>query len=53
LICPVLGQPAARLLFTLTRAGTQLDPGTAAVIELLREIASLRPDGITAPAVSG
>jgi DNA-binding transcriptional LysR family regulator len=47
-ICPVLGQPAARVLFALTRAGTQLDPGTAAVIAMLGDVAAERPDGVVA-----
>lgn len=45
-ICPVLGQPASRMLFALLRAGTQLDPGTAAVLETLQTVAAERPDSI-------
>lgn len=44
-VCPVLGHPASRALFALTRAGTQLDPGTAVVVETLQRIAAERPDG--------
>lgn len=47
-ICPVLGQPAARMLFVLARAGTHLDPGTAAVVEVLQDIAEGRSDGVHA-----
>jgi len=39
-ICPVIGEPATRVLFALVGAGTQLDPGTAAVLETLQAIAA-------------
>lgn len=42
-ISPVLGQPASRVLFALVRAGTQLDPGIAAVLEKLQEVAAEVP----------
>lgn len=48
-ICPVLGRPASRVLFALARAGTQLDPATATVVEAMRAIAGDRPDGAAAP----
>jgi DNA-binding transcriptional LysR family regulator len=44
-ILPLSGEPAARVLFALVRAGTQLDPGTAAVLATLRKIAAERTDG--------
>ncbi|MBX3093615.1 MAG: LysR family transcriptional regulator [Cryobacterium sp.] len=49
-VCPVLGQPASRVLFALARAGTQLDPGTAVVVDTLRAVAAERLDGIAAGA---
>lgn len=37
--CPVIGSPAARVLFALTRAGREDDPGIAAVLRELRSVA--------------
>ena len=39
---PLLGEPAVRVLFALVRAGTQLDPGTAAVLAALHAVAARR-----------
>jgi DNA-binding transcriptional LysR family regulator len=41
-IRPLVGEPAARVLFALVRAGTQLDPGTAAVLATLQRVAAER-----------
>lgn len=49
-VLPVAGAPASRLLFALVRAGTETDPGTAAVLQALSVIAAVRPDGITGTA---
>ena len=46
-VLPVAGAPASRLLFALVRAGTEMDPGTHAVLEALNAVAADRPDGIT------
>ena len=46
-VLPVAGAPASRLLFALVRAGTEMDPGTHAVLEALSAVAAGRPDGIT------
>lgn len=46
---PLTGEPASRLFFALVRAGTQQDPGLAAVLEALRAVAVARPDGIAQP----
>ncbi len=48
-VLPVVGAPASRLLFALTRAGTDLDPATRATLEALNTVAAARPDGLTAP----
>ena len=48
-VLPVVGAPASRLLFALTRAGTDLDPATRATLEALSTVAAARPDGLTAP----
>ena len=45
-VCPVLGQPASRLLMALARAGGQADPGIAAMLAALRAVAADRPDGV-------
>jgi hypothetical protein len=45
----VVGAPASRLLFALTRAGTDLDPATRATLAALSTVAAARPDGLTAP----
>lgn len=45
-VLPVVGAPASRLLFALTRTGTDLDPGTHAALEALTAVAAARPDGI-------
>ena len=34
------GAPASRLLFALVRAGTEMDPGTHAVLEALSAVAA-------------
>jgi DNA-binding transcriptional LysR family regulator len=46
-VIPVVGAPATRLLFALTRAGTEQDPGTRAALEALEAVAAARPDGVT------
>jgi hypothetical protein len=48
---PLVGEPATRRFFALVRAGTQQDPGVAAVLAVLRDVAAARPDGVavTAP----
>lgn len=46
-VLPVAGAPATRLLFALTRAGTEQDPATRATLEALEAVAAARPDGIT------
>ncbi len=50
-ICPILGQPAARVLFVLVRAGRQFDPATSTVLDALQAIAAIRPDRIAPRAV--
>lgn len=45
---PLVGEPASRRFFALVRSGTQQDPGVAAVLAALREVATARPDGIAA-----
>jgi DNA-binding transcriptional LysR family regulator len=50
-IRPLAGEPATRLFFALVRAGTQQDPGVAAVLDVLRDVAAGRPDGV--PTVRG
>ena len=52
-VLPVAGAPASRLLFALVRAGTELDPGTRAVLDALSAVAAARPDGIVAAAAAG
>jgi DNA-binding transcriptional LysR family regulator len=53
-VLPVVGAPASRLLFALVRAGTELDPGTHAMLDALSAVAAARPDGIVpAPAATG
>ena len=47
-IRPLVGGPATRLFFALVRAGTQQDPGVAAVLDALRAVAAARPDGVVA-----
>jgi DNA-binding transcriptional LysR family regulator len=47
-VLPVVGAPASRQLFALVRAGTELDPGTRAVLEALGAVAAARPDGMVA-----
>jgi DNA-binding transcriptional LysR family regulator len=49
-VLPVVGAPASRLLYALVRAGTEQDPGTAAVLGALSAVAAERPDGIAAVA---
>ena len=39
-VLPVAGAPASRLLFALVRAGTEMDPGTHAVLEALSAVAA-------------
>jgi DNA-binding transcriptional LysR family regulator len=48
-VLPVAGAPASRLLFALVRAGTEMDPGTHAVLGALGAVAAERPDGIIRP----
>jgi DNA-binding transcriptional LysR family regulator len=43
---PLVGEPATRRFFALVRAGTQQDPGVAAVLAVLRDVAAARPDGV-------
>jgi DNA-binding transcriptional LysR family regulator len=45
-VLPVTGEPATRLLFALMRAGTETDPGTAAVLRALEAVAAA-PDGMS------
>ncbi len=45
-VLPVVGAPASRLLYALTRAGTEQDPGTRATLEALEAVAAARPDGL-------
>jgi DNA-binding transcriptional LysR family regulator len=47
-VLPVVGAPASRLLFALTRAGTDLDPATRTALEALSAVAATRSDGLTA-----
>jgi DNA-binding transcriptional LysR family regulator len=46
-VLPVAGAPASRLLYALTRAGTEQDPATRAMLEALAAVAAARPDGLT------
>jgi DNA-binding transcriptional LysR family regulator len=46
-VLPVAGDPAMRLLFALTRAGTEQDPATRVTLEALAAVATARPDGIS------
>jgi DNA-binding transcriptional LysR family regulator len=46
-VLPVAGAPATRLLFALTRAGTEQDPATRSTLEALEAVAAARPDGVT------
>jgi DNA-binding transcriptional LysR family regulator len=46
-VLPVAGAPASRLLYALTRAGTEQDPATRATLEALAAVAAARPDGLT------
>ena len=39
-VLPVAGAPASRLLFALVRAGTEMDPGTHAVLDALSAVAA-------------
>ena len=39
-VLPIAGAPASRLLFALTRAGTEQDPGTRATLDALGAVAS-------------
>jgi DNA-binding transcriptional LysR family regulator len=39
-VLPVAGAPASRLLFALTRAGTERDPGTRATLDALSAVAA-------------
>ena len=39
-VLPIVGAPASRLLFALTRAGTEQDPGTRATLDALSAVAS-------------
>jgi DNA-binding transcriptional LysR family regulator len=48
-VLPVVGAPATRLLYALTRAGTEQDPATRATLEALEAVAAARPDGVTSP----
>jgi DNA-binding transcriptional LysR family regulator len=41
-VCPVIGAPAARLIFAVVRAGAQADPTTAAVLAMLELVAADR-----------
>lgn len=41
--CPVVGSPAARVLSALVRAGAERDPGIAAVLDMLTQIAAQAP----------
>ena len=45
-VLPVVGAPASRLLYALTRAGTEQDPATRATLEALEAVAAARPDGL-------
>ncbi len=49
-ICPVVGAPASRRIYAAVRAGAQNDPGTAAVLTCLEEVARRRPDAVLATA---
>ena len=44
-VLPVAGTPPSRLLYALTRAGTEQDPATRAMLEALEAVAAARPDG--------
>src|SRR6201994_18284 len=39
-VLPIAGAPASRLLFALTRAGTEQDPGTRATLDALSAVAA-------------
>lgn len=41
---PVVGSPASRLIFALTRAGAHASPPAMAVLEMLVQVAAERPD---------
>ncbi|MDT7575821.1 MAG: hypothetical protein QOH17_2154 [Pseudonocardiales bacterium] len=43
-VCPLLGPPAARLLFAATRAGAESHPAVGAVLDALQSVAARRPD---------
>jgi DNA-binding transcriptional LysR family regulator len=47
-VCPVLGAPASRRIYAAVRAGAQHDPGTAAVLACLEDVARRRPDAVLA-----
>jgi DNA-binding transcriptional LysR family regulator len=47
-VCPVVGAPASRRIYAAVRAGAQNDPGTAAVLSCLEEVARRRPDAVLA-----
>jgi DNA-binding transcriptional LysR family regulator len=49
-ICPVVGAPASRRIYAAVRAGAQHDPGTAAVLTCLEEVARRRPDAVLSSA---
>ena len=51
-VLPVAGAPASRLMYALVRAGTETDPGTAAVLGALRAVAAARSDGVMAPSAA-
>ena len=44
-VLPVAGRPASRRLYALVRAGTETDPGIAAVLGALQAAAAERSDG--------
>ncbi|HET8616496.1 MAG TPA: LysR family transcriptional regulator [Actinomycetales bacterium] len=45
-VCPVLGAPASRRIYAAVRGGAQNDPGTAAVLACLEDVARCRPDAV-------
>lgn len=47
--CPVIGTPAARVLFALTRAGHERDPGLSTVLTELTAVAAAWSEGSAAP----
>ena len=47
-VCPVLGAPASRRIYAAVRGGAQHDPGTAAVLRCLEDVARRRPDAVLA-----